>query len=43
MERIFKELKLDFDSIKQIVDHTSPRFNLLMRENSKRENNYTIL
>ena len=48
MARIFKEIKLDFDSIKQIVDHTSPRFNLLLRENSNRKiiglyfNGYTL-
>ena len=35
--------KLDFDSSKQIADHISPRYNLLIRENSNRENYWTIL
>ena len=31
MARLFQELKLDFDREVQIADHTSHRFNLLMR------------
>ena len=34
MARLFQELKLDFDREEQIADHTSHRFNLLMRTNS---------
>ena len=37
MARLFQELKLDFDREEQIADHTSPRFNLLMRTNSCRK------
>ena len=32
MARLFQELKLNFDREEQIADHTSHRFNLLMRK-----------
>ena len=37
MARLFQELKLDSDREEQIADHTSHRFNLLMRTNSCRK------
>ena len=37
MVRLFQELKLEFDREEQIADHTSHRFNLLMRTNSCRK------
>ena len=48
MARLFQEFKLDFDREEQIADHTSHRFNLLMRTNSCRKiigiyfNGYTM-
>ena len=48
MARLFQELKLYFDREEQIADHTSHRFNLLMRTNSCRKiigiyfNGYTM-
>ena len=48
MARLFQELKLNFDTDEQIADHTSHRFNLLMRTNSCRKiigiyfNGYTM-
>ena len=43
MARLFQELKLDFDREEQIADHTSHRFNLLMRTNSCSKNYWNIL
>ena len=37
MAGLFQELKLDFNREEQIADHTSHRFNLLMRTNSCRK------
>ena len=37
MARLFQKLKLDFDRKKQIADYSTPRFSLLMRENSDRK------
>ena len=48
MERLFQELKLDFEREEYITDHTAQRFNLLMRTNVTRKiigiyfNGYTM-